>query len=485
VGEPLEELENCKAWEDIDNFADSSDYSCGVSPAASDFVGEKIPDHRVSGLQTSLRSLLIRNKGLEDRGVKLAAWHLMAVGTLLLAAGSLRAQTPETLPEPSNPSSIFDQSSSSLLETPTEAHPSDASIKLTTPNEIMDDSGAPVPDQKPFSASSGYWWRDGSWYGDFDFVIWSRTRPKSKVLAAEENSSNQIVTLLNAKGHQLPLEAGGRGTLGYFLGRDVDNRDHSIDFTYLGFNNWEGADSIRAAAGNTITIGSPTFPGFSNAGSLASTYRSDFQSMELDYRIRNRPGRDEMLMGPDGFWSQHLTQGHTESLFVGLRGISEEEQYHMLGSSNPVSPTTFNGDYQLNTKNHLLGFQVGGDFYDVHEGWYWGLKGDAGIYCNFANGSAHVVGLDAVNVSPTPTVVNGSTTAQTASFLGELSFVAGYNINDHLMVHAGWDLVQVGGLDLAADEVSFSSNLLAKTPFMVNDGQIFFNGLSVGLEAYW
>src|SRR5690242_15061842 len=56
--------------------------------------------------------------GLEDRGVKLAAWNLTAIGgVLLMAAGSLRAQTPEMLPEPTDgSSSVLNHSSSSILQ---------------------------------------------------------------------------------------------------------------------------------------------------------------------------------------------------------------------------------------------------------------------------------------------------------------------------------------------------------------------------------
>ncbi|HTQ40533.1 MAG TPA: hypothetical protein VMJ32_16020 [Pirellulales bacterium] len=439
--------------------------------------------------------------------MKLSAWHLTAVtGALLMAAGSLRAQTPEVLPEPGNPSSMIAQPSisiaqptTSLFETQPDLHPSDVpsqsgdtSSKLAIEGEHIEGGSAEdamAPEPRAYPASSGYWWRDGCWYGDFDFVIWNRTRPAKQILGVEENSNSQLTgNFLNAQGHALPLDAGGRGTLGYILDRDSENRDHSIEFTYLGFNNWEGTDSLAAQGGNSLAIVplGLSFPGFtgSSAATYTTTYRSDLQSMELDYRVRNRPGRDQMMMGPDGFWSRHLSQGRTESFFVGLRGIAEEEKFNWISGTFPASPTTFSGDYQLNTKNHLLGFQVGGDCYDVHEGWYWGVKGDAGIYCNFADGFAHVVGID-TSQSSTPFIIGGKADNQTAAFLGELSLVAGYDINDHLMLHAGWDLVQLGGLASAPNEVSFTSFLTEVTPFIRNDGQIFYNGLSLGLEAYW
>ncbi|HZZ30201.1 MAG TPA: hypothetical protein VFE46_19540 [Pirellulales bacterium] len=428
--------------------------------------------------------------------MKLAAWHLMVVsGALLLAAGSLRAQMPETLPEPNGKSSSIDPSTSSIFDNSSSPHLGDTTSKLMIEGgqivpehsdiEHTDGDGV-FSDQRPYPASSGYWWRDGCWYGDFDFVIWNRSRANPKIISAEENGNGQITgRFLNSRGEAMPLEAGGRGTLGYFLGRDCQNRDHSLEVTYLGFNNWEGENSLAAEPNNTLQIIplNIAVAGFTNATLATTNYRSDFQSIEIDYRVRNRPGRDQLTMGPDGFWSRHVQPGRTESLFFGLRGISEEEQFRWL-SSAPVPSTTFSGDYQLNTKNHLLGFQVGGDCYDVHESFYWGIKGDAGIYCNFTNGFAHIVGLDTTATTPTENQ-SGTASEQTAAFLGELSFVVGYDINDHLMIHAGWDLVLLGGLALAPDQVSFDSSLLAPQPFVRNDGDIFYNGLSVGLEAYW
>jgi hypothetical protein len=433
--------------------------------------------------------------------VKLAAWNLTAIaGALLAAAGSLRAQTPEMLPEPTgNSSSILQQSPPSVeswFDAPhgDEQH-SDQNSKAMAADDHYDITPPGPSGSHPYPASSGYSWRDGCWYGDFDFVVWHRTEPRGgnfgvEVASNTSTGQNSLTGLgLNLQGNPLPLQAGARGTLGYFLDRDPDNRDHSLEITYLGFNNWEGDDSLVARpAQNGFTFAlqpipaNQLFTGFSNAQQFISSYRSDLQSLELDYRVRNRPGRDQLQMGPDGFWSRHVTQGRTESIFVGLRGISEEEEYHVSSINSGI--TGFGGNYQVNTKNHLLGFQVGGDCLDVHEGFYWGLKGDAGIYCNFVDGFANVFGTDP-SASPTPLDVKNNATGQTAAFFGELTFMAGYDINEHLMIHAGWDLAQLGGLALAPENVSFTQKLLSSTPTTRNDGQVFFNGLSVGLEAYW
>ena len=60
---------------------------------------------------------------------------------------------------------------------------------------------------------------------------------------------------LNRHGTPLGLEPGGEGTLGYILDRDLDNRDHSVEFTYMGFNNWRADDSLRSENPQSLRTG--------------------------------------------------------------------------------------------------------------------------------------------------------------------------------------------------------------------------------------
>jgi hypothetical protein len=441
--------------------------------------------------------------------VKLAAWQRLAIGVaMLLATGSLHAATPENLPEPiRRPASVLQQG-------PAQRSAQQQSA-TTTQNDFWSDFGnqgqssfvsqpdmdappsmgfGPAPTQNDprvnepcaYPYSSGQWWRNGCWYGGFDFVVWNRTQPFSRVLGFDATAVGVFFNDdLNKHGNQLPVEAGARGTLGYFLDRDIDNRDHSFEFTYLGFNNWEGVDGLISENPQQLFVpDDPSFPGFNAADTYATFYRSSFQSMEVNYRIRNRPERDRMVMGPDGFWSRQEKMGCTQSLFVGLRGISEQERYLWLSRRNQVAAEDFGGENLVNTKNWLLGFQVGGDFMQTHETWYWGVKGDAGIYCNFTSGTEHIVGIDPAATGGNR-LIDASASNQTAAFFGELTFMAGYNINDHFIVHAGWDLGLLGGLAVAPDNVSFDTYMSDKNPFLNTGSQIFYTGLSLGFECYW
>ena len=152
---------------------------------------------------------------------------------------------------------------------------------------------------------------NGCWYGEFEFVVWHRTPPHDGRLGIDTSGflPGQRQNL-NRHGTSLGLEPGAEGTLGYILDRDIDNRDHSIEFTYLGFNNWRADDGLRAK--HREVCGRPlhrNIGGFNFSDTMGTVYQSSLQTMEVGYRVRNRPGRDRMIMGPDGFWSRELTPG--------------------------------------------------------------------------------------------------------------------------------------------------------------------------------
>ncbi|MCC7084537.1 MAG: hypothetical protein IT427_05980 [Pirellulales bacterium] len=288
---------------------------------------------------------------------------------------------------------------------------------------------------------------------------------------------------LNKAGQTFGLEPGNRTTIGYLLMRDLDNRDHSIEATYLGFNAWTTHDGLISKRPRQLfTELDFTAPGFNGADSYDTAQQSQVHSVEFNYRIRNRPGRDRMIMGSDGFWSRQLSPGPTQSLLVGIRGLSVDERWQWLAARNGVSPDVYSGDMLINTDNNLLGVQIGGDFIGVHEAFYWGVRGTAGIYCDFAKGTYHYAGID---TAETNRFIDGQAQSQVAAFFGELSFMAGINLTDHLAVRASMDMALAGGLALAPDQASFTSYLTTRAPNLNDGGQIFFSGFSVGLEAYW
>jgi hypothetical protein len=265
--------------------------------------------------------------------------------------------------------------------------------------------------------------------------------------------------------------------------RDLDNRDHSIEATYLGFNEWTAQDGLSTKLPRQLfTPLDFAIGGFNAADFYTTSYDSQLHSLEINYRVRNRPGRDRMIMGPDGFWSRQIVPGRTQSLLFGLRGVSVDEQWRWLSGRDGVSSDVFSGDMHIKSDNNLLGVQIGGDCLDVHEGWYWGLRGNAGVYCNFAEGDYR---LNIRDTQAGDRLVNTDAHSQSSAFMGELSFMLGWELTDRVTLRFSYDLALIGGLVIAPDQVSFDNFLADRNPALNEGGQIFYNGLSVGLEAYW
>ena len=80
--------------------------------------------------------------------------------------------------------------------------------------------------------------------------------------------------------------------------------------------------------------------------------------------------------------------------------------------------------------------------------------------------------------------MHGHTTGQTPAAFGKISFVTGLNVTDHIMIFSSWDGAVLGGVAMAPDR-SFFGDLASTPPTMNTGGHIFYNGFSVGLEAYW
>ncbi len=429
--------------------------------------------------------------------MKLATWNYTAVGTvLLLMAGTLRAQSPQSMRESAQPhSNNWRQNGPTRPEVNYWADPQNQQSMRPEDSIVMEgdefvEHDSMMEDGPAYPFTSGNWWHNGCWYAASDFVVWHRTRPFGLVLGFDDSFEPPVETIvffpipeLNKNQTSLGVEPGNRTTIGYMLMRDLDNRDHSIEATYLGFNEWEGhAGLISNEPRMLLTQLDFGAPGYNAADFYDIFYQSQFHSVEINYRIRNRPGRDRMIMGPDGFWSRQIVPGRTQSLILGLRGITVDERWQWLSGRNGVSSDVFSGDMLINTDNNLLGVQMGGDCTDVHEGWYWGVRGTAGVYCNFAEGQYR---LRAIDTQIDSRFLDTSAHNQSCAFLGELSFMFGWEMTEHITLRVSYDLALVGGLALASDQVSFDKYLASRVPSLNEGGQIFYNGLSVGLEAYW
>ena len=368
---------------------------------------------------------------------------------------------------------------------------------------LMDDFNV---DEMPYEASSGRWFWNGGWYVGGESLWMDRSREIRTVIAKD------TVTLPYARGFKEPVYTtnaqpfnvapGARVTIGKSLGRDYLDRDRAFEFVYYGgmtYNNNQTFNSI-SPIGFIIPLRYQDAYGFTGAGTANTHFNSDFNSWEWNYKLRRRLGRDQLVMSPGGNWTRHAERGWLPALITGVRLANTNEDFRLRTSNPPggIPPgTQFSGDYVINTANWLLGLNIGGELISQNEFYYWGLRGRAAPCLTFASMNQQAWGINNTgnptipgSVPPRPvpglqgtldfTPEQGCQTA--AGFIGDLTLLAGWQINPNFSLQVGYDFLWVGGIASAIRQ--FNLDQRAGRTLDVG-GSTFFNGLSFGFNGSW
>ncbi len=241
------------------------------------------------------------------------------------------------------------------------------------------------------------------WYVDQGVRIWHRCRPRQVPLAGDFTSTYFISEIegqdlwkvsgteipggrLTTKSFGFDVATGYDITLGHYLGRDTKNRDHFVEFTYFGMNDWEVSlgligDTQPAYQGETwnqaeydqyiagtripivsgyvgslissypaVTIGAfgYTFAdgsvatpddavisrAFNNVQNCSVTYRSTIDNFELNMRIRPRGRNDRLVLHSNGRWRRECQQGWFMSYLFGMRVLTLDEGFWLYTSGS-------------------------------------------------------------------------------------------------------------------------------------------------------
>ncbi|NCA11433.1 hypothetical protein EBR56_06440 [bacterium] len=349
-------------------------------------------------------------------------------------------------------------------------------------------------DEMPFQASSGDWFSNGHWYGSAEMIWFDRSRNYRRLLGYDATlpltPGERLPTgSFTTTGIPFPLAPGGRITVGRYLGRDYLDRDRSLEMTYYGGLSFFQQDSYNAVPGSVLiaplAIG---VPGFTGAQTFTTRYQSIFNSLEWNYKLHRRLGRDQVVMSPNGEWSQHAERGWLPALLIGTRVTNVNETFNWLSSRDNVAPQTFSGNYLIDTQNWLWGMNFGGELISQSELYFWGLRGRATPSMSFNGNQQALFGVNADPAVPPPLFpqnsINRATSAQLLSpgFVGDLSLFAGWNVTPNFVLKAGYDFLWVAGIATATRQLDFN-NVGANSHD--GGGQIFYNGLSFGCEGSW
>lgn len=336
------------------------------------------------------------------------------------------------------------------------------------------DPDAPAP-----VVSSGEWLRSGCWYTEQSVVYMIRNvSVKNETRLAFDFSSSRLPTEWSHLdiAPEMGYQPGLRSTFGRFLGRDPRNRDHAVEFTFLGLTHWQDATSLTAfEPGNLFSEINLTrdLPAFNASDFQSYAQTSKFNSYELNYRINRRLSRDQMVYTRDSTWVRQATRAPLIGVFAGIRVISIAETLEYLATSS-----TANGSYNIATHNNLVGVQAGGDWFIEHYEWRLGGRAKVGSLVNWSNQSSRVRILD-TDGAPLEPNRDEFADLHNLAFVGELNFIGAYQFNPHFAFRTSYDLMWVTNLALAQNQITFSPS----TPPQISGlHSLFYQGFSLGFE---
>ena len=340
------------------------------------------------------------------------------------------------------------------------------------------------------------------WYSNVSFTMMQRSAPTHQGTALRvaneleevllSTGQVQVLTprVMTTSGLDFHFTPGMRATLGRNLFEDILNRQHSIEFTFIGLNTW----STSGVAIGTPAISTPNFfkfaglfslfptsvGGFSGANSMTMADSSSFSNWELNYRIAKLPRPDRITQLPDGTWMQVATPTLVPSFLLGFRMFTFNDHFNWFSSGTYSNGGgNFTGVYNVKTTNLLAGVQMGGDIIMNHNIWQLGLRAKAGVYGNLAKQYSDVEIIDPLAGNSSGT---GQGQAPTTAFIGDLGFFGKWRVAERIYARGGYDLMWVGGIANAAEQLQYTTNI---APVVRKNGQTLIQGVSLGVDFCW
>ncbi|MEA1950644.1 MAG: hypothetical protein U9N87_04625 [Planctomycetota bacterium] len=368
------------------------------------------------------------------------------------------------------------------------------------------------------------------WYVDQRVRIMYRPMPRSSAFStwhttqsfptASGNVTVDVYTpATTSKSLPFDLSSSYEITLGHYLGLDTHNRDHFLEFTFYGTNQWSNHGALRASAdasgilevddtdpdnpiierwgvfGN-INGGNSVVAGFNRADFQSSEYSSWLNNYEVNLQIRPRAKADRLVLHKNGKWRRQCQEGIFCNWLAGTRLFSMGGKYNFNSSStieyfreeNPDVPYATGhstASYRTRTYNTLIGLQIGPDwtYRKCRASCGVGLK--AGAYINFAKQESmiNVAGAEQDEFSNGENIdFEGSATKNTSAATFELDFHAAYKVRPNFILKANYELMYMTGLALAPEQVDMALDQSLK---LNTGGSLWFQSATLGAEYVW
>jgi len=346
--------------------------------------------------------------------------------------------------------------------------------------------------------SSNNTFRRGLWYSKAEFVVLLRTEGQDVPISADQSDGvideSQFTLnrpVITSKTTDHTYEPGVRLTLGKFLGQDVANRDHSLEFTFFGLFEFEDTASIRSTAlpGYLDTalgafkfetyglgiIGNNVIQGFTGGLIHTTDYQTDLNSGEVNYRIMGRPLRDRIALQPNGSWVRHGTASALQTFVIGARYIKMNEEFKYLSEFFESDDTGF---LNVCTGNDMFGLHAGLEISEAYTNWSWGARGRFGGLYNLADRNSF---LRVVTNGDVLKQREQKVTKNNLAAVVEAGLAAQYQLRTNLVARVSYDAMYITGIASAPENLG----LAPEWPNFEVTGDVLYHGLSVGFEMLW
>jgi hypothetical protein len=374
---------------------------------------------------------------------------------------------PMVEPGPMEPSRLVDESQ--MMQGPyDEAGPQDNYVPDVDPWQQWGPGSQPFfpwGGEPAVPESSGTWLERGVWYAEADAVILARVwRGHDELMAAEDQNvtspffndpplsgqltTNRVIILSNSHPGK---DAGVRTTLGRFLFRDDHNRDHTAEFTAYGGGDWVNDCAISSAADNNLftpfRVSGSQNRDFSGSSFQRLLYSSRFNNFELNYRVKRRLGRDQMVMDPNGCWRRMAANGWNRNFLAGIRYLELSEIVDWRAED--IVDTGTDGRYLVTTRNDLIGVQFGGGLNYETGRWNLGTSSKLGLFVNDADSRSQLTFTDGVDN------FDRFSTEDEMSFLMEWSLLGRWHLAPGCSLRCSLEILYFESVALAPDQINF------------------------------
>ncbi len=261
-----------------------------------------------------------------------------------------------------------------------------------------------------------------------------------------------------------------------------------VEVRYFGLNDWDSS-----ATASTVASGNPTL--FSVFSSFGTAPPGGFDDTDRSF-IHSLNYNSELHSGEVNF-RRHwvgIRPWYQGSFLAGVRYIDLDERLGFSATGSNDNTFTFSQlrffNFDTITRNQLTGFQVGGDIWiAVAPGLYIGGESKGGVYGNHHEVQADVVANSIPGGSAKEFMQDGQT-----AYVTELSASVIYRLTYSWSVKASYNLLYIDNVALAPENMNardfsnaigsgaFSAN---RAPFIESDGEVTYQGWSIGGEWMW